>query len=1152
MHIFHNKITFSPTDLVRFFESEFASYMDHFEKVVSEEMRKELGVHRDPPNPLYSLIIDMGNKHEENLINKTEKIDSVIRIETDRLNRSASIEQTLLAMKKGEGKIYQAAIKKDIIFGYADLLVKTKGDSVLGEHHYIPYDFKISRHPKPSALIQLCCYCDILESIQGVLPACFIVVTKDETPHLFKTSAFFHFYQFLKEKFLHYHSAFSEDDIPVPDKMAEHRDWSIFARKRLHTLDDISLVAGIRSTHAVILRREGIKKLSDLPKSKDLSPKGIPGVTLRILKDQAAIQLASMEKEKPEFKLLPHTGERQGLEMLPVENSADVFFDMEGYPLLGTEGLEYLYGNAIHEEPKYICFWATSAEEEALALKSWLDWVYRRWQENPGMHIYHYGHYEVSTIKKLIGKYGTGEKEIDNLLRNQVFVDLYRIVTQALRIGVFSYSIKEVEQLFYNKRSTEVKTGGQAAVHFFHFLNSDDTIETSLFLKKIKSYNQDDCFSTRALCQFLWNLQKKHNIEYISFDDKEAKEKKHRRSSIKEDCEEKAQELLSQVPIQKRALHLSQMKQEKELYITRLLANLLEFHIREDKPGWWDYFSRLDMNEEEMLEDRQIIASCRLVESISEKNKIRFEREQEINFDLGDTVIILENKDTIWETYTISDLDLIAGSLCLIPKKQNNIPSNKTFTLVPEKNDFYKKNLFQSLLITADDFSPYAPFMGLKKCIYDLLLRKSPDLPGHIGTLILNKDRIIEEASAHVLNLKNSVFCIQGPPGSGKTYTAAHIILNLIKEGKRVGVTANSHRAIANVLKTMFEQKKDSFCFQCQKVSNRKNILDDQIFFDGLPIELVDSNQINEEACVVGGTTFFFSRENQEAAFDYLFVDEASQVSLSNMVAAARATKNIVLIGDQNQLNQPIQASHPGESGHSVLTYYTDGKTTISEDRGIFLPISYRMHPQICQFISNHFYNGKLTHHITTAQQKILLPDSLKSYKSTVPESGLCFIPMKHSGNAHASIEEAKVISYIYKELLKAKWINRNGEICPITTKDILIVAPYNFQVACLKKELIIEDARIASVDKFQGQEAPISILSLTASTIQDAPRGIDFLLNKNRLNVALSRARCLSVIVGSTSLADTNISSISNLELMNIWCQIVSTTLPSPKTINI
>ena len=273
MHFYNNQIIFSPTDLVRFFESEFSSYMDHFEKIISENLRKELGVHRDPPNPLYSLIIEMGNQHEKHMINKIEETNSVIKIKTDKSNRKTSLEQTFSAMKKGEENIYQAAIQKEMIFGYADLIVKKPGKSILGNHYYIPYDFKLSRHPKSTALIQLCCYCDILHSIQGVLPSSFTVITKDETYHSFKTKDFFHFYKFLKKQFLLYHSHFSKNHIPIPNKIADHRDWSTFARKRLHMLNDISLIAGIRSAHIELLRKEGINTLSEFTQKKDLKHK---------------------------------------------------------------------------------------------------------------------------------------------------------------------------------------------------------------------------------------------------------------------------------------------------------------------------------------------------------------------------------------------------------------------------------------------------------------------------------------------------------------------------------------------------------------------------------------------------------------------------------------------------------------------------------------------------------------------------------------------------------------------------------------------------------------------------------------------------------------------------------------------------------------
>ena len=509
MQVFKNKIFFSPTDIVKFFESEFASYMDHFEKVASKEILKSQDVYRDPIDSLQDIIGKMGDDHEKEIVENLEKKNQIIKIEKDKYDRKICIEQTSSAIKNGTDKIYQAAISADRMFGYVDILEKTKGHSKLGNYHYIPCDIKIATHPTPSAIIQLCCYCDILEKIQKVLPEEIKIITKDKTTHVFQTRQFFYFYQFLKKNFLDYHSVFNPNNVPIPNKHQDHKDWSSFSRKTLHKLDDISLVANIRQTHCERLKKKDINTMTNLAKCNKNQMNGIAKATFNTLKDQAILQVSSREKNKAVFKVLPHAEEeRRGLEMLPSPNDWDVFFDMEGYPFLAEEGLEYLYGNVINKEPEYICFWAEDKTKEAIAFENWIHWVYDRWKKNPKMHIYHYGHYETSTIKRLMGRYGIGEFEIDNLLINHVFVDLHRIVIQGLRVGTFSYSLKEIEKLYYKERDTQIQSGSDSAVQFFYFLNSGKTKEDSPFLKKIEDYNRDDCFSTKELCKFLWNLQK--------------------------------------------------------------------------------------------------------------------------------------------------------------------------------------------------------------------------------------------------------------------------------------------------------------------------------------------------------------------------------------------------------------------------------------------------------------------------------------------------------------------------------------------------------------------------------------------------------------------------------------------------------------------
>ena len=821
--------------------------------------------------------------------------------------------------------------------------------------------------------------------------------------------------------------------------------------------------------------------------------------------------------------------------------------------------------------------------QELLAFKNWIEWAYARYEKNPKLHIYHYGHYEPSTLKRLMCRYGVGEFQVDNLLGNDVFVDLYRVVKQGLVVGLYSYSLKEIEKLYYPKRKTEVQSGGDSAVQFFHFLNSKDQAETfkteqglsnenqknslskkehetdqtndklkakntlshnkqktgqtlsnhesySPFLKQIEDYNKDDCLSTYKLCQFLWDLQKKEGLSYRIKKEKTPEDKEPKKDE-KLSCQKKARELLSHIPLEKRGLKLKD--NEAHFYVAELLASLLEFHIREDKPSWWRYFEYFKTDEFEKLEDRNIISSGHLVKDEDNEYEIHFESDQEFDFQRGDKVAILEN-DKPFEFYQITELDLINSSLCLKPPKKSSPLPKTGFSLVGTQLNVYKKNLFKSLLKTANEFSPDAIYFGLNKAIHDLLLKAPPDLPDHEGSLVRGKKSLISDVSKHVLNLRDSVLCIQGPPGSGKTWTASHIILNLIKKGKRVGVTSNSHKAILNLLKVLCEQNKNNISFVCEKICQSSKKGEEEKFIGNLPIELVA--KASQTAQVVGATTYFFSRDTEENSYDYLFIDEASQVSLANTVAAGRSAKNIILLGDQNQLDQPIQASHPGESGQSALSYYTDGQGTIPEDRGVFLPTSYRLQPEICRFISDHFYDGNLTPDPDNKNQKIILPANLKG---KLPDKGVCFIPVDHSGNREASWEEVEVLSELYDKLLKASWQDKNNDISPLTAKDILIVAPYNLQVSYIKKKIKHPGLRVASVDKFQGQEAPISILSLSSSSLQESARGIDFLFNKNRLNVSLSRAKALAIVIGSKNLLDTRLKTIAHIELMNTFCQI-------------
>jgi superfamily I DNA and/or RNA helicase len=288
---------------------------------------------------------------------------------------------------------------------------------------------------------------------------------------------------------------------------------------------------------------------------------------------------------------------------------------------------------------------------------------------------------------------------------------------------------------------------------------------------------------------------------------------------------------------------------------------------------------------------------------------------------------------------------------------------------------------------------------------------------------------------------------------------------------------------------------------------------------------------------LIGGTAFAFSCEEAESALDYLFVDEAGQVSLANLVAMAPATANLLLLGDQMQLGQPIQGSHPGESGLSALDYLLQGQPTVPPDFGIFLSQTWRLHPALCHFISGAAYEDHLGCEAHTAER--ITVGGARQPAWLPRTAGLVYVPVDHEGNVYESVEEEDRVADLVRDLVGLRLRNKDGSIRQLTTEDILVVAPYNLQVRRLEKRL--RPIRVGTVDKFQGQEAPVVIFSMCASSGEASPRGIEFLFSRNRLNVAISRAQTLAVIVASPALVRTRCSSIEQIRLVNVYCRAVA-----------
>jgi uncharacterized protein len=1127
MYLRHEQLVFSPSDLTTYVESEFASWMEHFSKVAPDKIPET-----DDTDSMMGLLQEKGDRHEHDVLNALIAEGKNVADLTDSEDKVVS---TIAAMKEGCDIIFQGCLEKAPFKGYSDFLIKVSGESKLGDYHYEVWDTKLSKTVKPYFVIQLCCYEEMLQDIQGRRSDGIVVVLGNGVHERLRTDDYYFYYLSVKDAFILLHEQFDSNERPNPADSKSWGQWESYAKQLLLDADHLSQVATMSRSQIKKLEQANIKTMQDLVDSSIDRAPGINNAVYERLKAQAAIQKSSTGKDVPDFRILPHEpGKKQGLTLLAPHSSLDVFFDIEGYPLIDG-GLEYLWGNTYFDEKgerQFIDFWAHDADQEKQCFEDFITWVYARWQKDPSMHIYHYANYEIAACRKLMGRYGVCEYEVDQLLRNEVFVDLYKVVKGAMLIGGLNYSIKSVELLYRGKRQTEVGNGGDSVVVYEGWRETPDgdTWETSKILKDIRDYNIDDCDSTQELVDWLRERQKENGIDYVGKVDvvePELAEEVTERTRLRDELLKKAEVLKEGIEIDQATLHEN-------------LAWMLEFHRREAKPVFWRLFDRLGLSHVELIEDLDCLACCERTETAPYKLTPRkrnhcfeysFDSNQEFKFGTAKTFYLLgeETEDGKRPKVTLvtDRSDMQSGVLTVECKEEPPF----IISLVPD--EYVRPDpIPQSITAVVDAFAN----QGKRDlAILDFLERKRPRIKGlKEGEPIVKSDKPLEDIINAVLNLEHSYLPIQGPPGAGKTYTGKHVIAELLKRGMKIGICSNSHKAINNLLIGTAQYCKDNKIngfFGCSKNT------DDEL--ELLGVTVVDNTKLAghlAQPCVIGTTVWGFSREDYADQFDYLFIDEAGQVSVANLIAISRAATNLVLMGDQMQLGQPAQGSHPLDSGLSTLDYLLHHSPTISDDRGVFLGTTYRMHSAINDFISHAIYEGKLQSNSDNDNQIIKVPDNYDGPLDK--EAGIIYVPVEHEGNTQASEEEVEVIAALAKELIGRKFFDKAGKEQVITMQDILFVAPYNHQVNKLK-EVLGTEAKVGSVDKFQGQEAPIVFLSMCASDANESPRGMDFLFDVNRLNVAISRAQTLAIVVANPALRKGNPGSVEQQKKINLYCQL-------------
>jgi predicted RecB family nuclease len=964
------------------------------------------------------------------------------------------------AMTDGAPVVYQATFVDGDWRGLADFVVRQP------DRTYEALDTKLARHARPAHIIQLCFYTEQIARIQGSMPHAMHVVTGAGEKETFDPNDYLAFYRRLRGRFLDAVTN-STPTYPYPVEHCGLCDFLSLCKAQWERDDHLTLVAGISRTQVERLTAAGITTLEALG---DLAPdtrvKSIRPETLDGLRLQAELQLHRRRTADHRVQHLPLEPDR-GFNLMPEPcDEGDIWLDLEGHPWYeAARGLEYLFGWVYLDEgqPRYDCIWAEDRATEKAGFERLVDLLVERRRRFPGMHVYHYASYERSALTRLMGEYATREEEIDDLLRGEVLVDLYRVVHQALRASLPSYSIKAVEELYGFERTAEVSGGSESVVNFEEWL---ETGERKL-LEEIRDYNEEDCRSLYELHR--WLIAERPDVPWRAPPEER---------EVKEETKERLAE--------REALRDELLAKAEEGDPRWLLAQLLDYHRREEKPQWWAYFNNLTLDEEELIASSETIGGLEL------------DGEPE-----------LDGKSFTY-TFRFPPQEHKIGSSAVDPATEKTydvkVDDERGLVTIRRSVKRAEEPLPKALIPTTPLHTRFQR---------DAVLRFAKDPERYFALVEILERRRPERY----------VF-VQGPPGSGKTYTGARRAVERMKAGQRVGVTALSHKAINQFLK---EVENVGYAFRGRKKSSGEDTEFEGEWIDSSPD---NADLLDPELQLIAGTSFLFSRPEFEGHVHTLFVDEGGQMALADALAVGTAASELILLGDPNQLAQVSQGSHPPGADASVLGHLLGDDETVRPGMGEFLEHTWRMRPEVNAYISETFYESRLE------------PAEVCLKRSVALGNGLRFVEIAHEGHRVASVEEAEFVRDEIERLLGTSYVDEHGER-ELRHEDVVVVAPYNAQVRCLRTKIPDQRVRIGTVDKFQGQEAPVVFYSMASSSGDDVPRGLDFLFSQNRLNVAISRANCLAYLVASPRLLDANCRTVEQMRLANSLCRFVEQATP-------
>ena len=1154
------RIVWSASDLKAAAECEFA-----WLRAIDAKLGRVAEVD-DPADATLERAGRLGEVHEQQVLTAyRERFGEAVRevahvSSADATGLAAAVEETVSALADPTVQVvYQAAFATGEFVGFADFLVRDRDGS------WIVQDAKLARHARVTALMQLAAYSDQLDRL-GIPRSDTVqlllgdgTVSSHSVETLLPTFA-------LRRSRLRALVADRRLELGAagePIAWADERgDLLVTACGRCATCDlevvahrDLLLVAGMRPVQRQRLRDAGIRTVDDLAVAPAPPPR-MSADTFAMLRTQARLQLESPAGLPPLVAPASEAGAAPpvptyevvfptALGALPRPDHGDLFFDFEGDPLY-TEGatspdgvttmwgLDYLFG-WVDTRERYSALWAHDFAAEKRALQDFLAFVRLRREQHPGMHIYHYAPYEPTHLFEMARRYGVGEAEVDQLLRDGVFVDLYPVVRRALRVGSRSYSIKKLEPLYMGDevRTSDVQKGDDSIVKYVEaraLAEQGRDAEAQAILDDLADYNRYDCVSTLRLRD--WLVQRAIEAELAPTVDPEP-------SEVVYESKREAETLLRLAARREEVAG----PDDPDAQALRLGAAAIDYYPREAKTFWVAHFLRLrepvtvwedqrdvvviDADRSEVIEDwhegpRSVRRVVRLRGAPAPGTRLSESQRPYAVYSLPAPFPVQPMPRRIHAAHSVEVLEVLEDGAVVAESAADGqtwdaLPIALTPTAPPNAGRQQSAiEQWAAAVAAADPELPQDPATDI--------LRRRP--PSTVGARERSGDDVADITEA-ILALDRSYLAVQGPPGTGKTYVGSHVIARLVAEhGFKIGVVAQSHAVVEHMLERVVaagvpkervgKAPKDTSGVAQPFTAIPKNGL-------AAWVHSLADDAGARGGYVVGGTAWDFSHEQRvpRGSLDLLVIDEAGQFSLASTIAVACAAPRLLLLGDPQQLPQVSQGTHPEPIDTSALGWVLDGAEVIPPEYGFFLARTWRMHPDVARPVSQLSYAGRLASHPSTA---------LRTLDAVDP--GVHPVPVRHRGNATQSPEEAEAVVRIVRELLDRPWTateQADGEVRmlpprPLRQEDLIVVTPYNAQQVLVEETLAaagFDRVPVGTVDKFQGQEAVVAIVSLAASSGRDAPRGLDFLLLQNRLNVAVSRAQHAAYLVYSPGLLD-------------------------------